>query len=387
MSKSPHILFVTGEYPPMTGGVGAYTQALGQALVALGVQVSVFTAIGAGPARTDGGVTIYPRVKRWRRKAMRQAAALAQEIGADWIHVQYQTAAFRMNPNINWASATWQQQGLSTAWTYHDLRYPYLFPKAGDTLRVMINLLPVKVCDLLIFTNEPDRDLVSLERSDAVAIPIGSNIAALPFTGEQREARRQLRGYGPTDLVVGYFGFLNRSKGGLTLLHTLHALAKSGSPTRLLMIGDRVGASDPTNFAYLQEVEALARTLGVADQIQWTGFQPDAEVSADLAACDVILLPYTDGASLRRGSLMAALAQGCPIVTTTPQVPVPELVDGQDLCYVPANDAQAAAQAIRRLAANPALAAKLGDHARQASTQFTWESIARQHLDLYLHKK
>ncbi len=156
------------------------------------------------------------------------------------------------------------------------------------------------------------------DRPDAVAIPIGSNITARPFTPAQRSAHRQTRGYEPDDLVIGYFGFLNRSKGGLTLIRTLHALVQSGFPARLLMIGDRVGASDPTNHAYLQEVETLAQTLGVADHIQWTGFLPDAEVSLALTACDVMLLPFTDGASLRRGSLMAALAQGCPIVTTTP---------------------------------------------------------------------
>jgi len=42
-----HVLFVTGEYPPMRGGVGAYTAALAQALTEIGVQVSVLTATQA----------------------------------------------------------------------------------------------------------------------------------------------------------------------------------------------------------------------------------------------------------------------------------------------------------------------------------------------------
>ncbi|MBP8108978.1 MAG: glycosyltransferase family 4 protein, partial [Caldilineaceae bacterium] len=386
MSRMLHILFVTGEYPPMAGGVGAYTKALAQALVPLGARVSVLTSKAAGPPRTEDGVTIYARHGRWGRRAMRQAVVLAREIGADWIHVQYQTAAFRMNPSINMAPDFWRRNGLSTAWTYHDLRYPYLLPKIGDRIRILINLMPVKSSDLLIFTNEPDRDIVELERSDAVSIPIGSNIPARTVTPAQRTARRQARGYSPQDLVIGYFGFLNRSKGGLTLIRTLHILRQSGLPARLLMIGDRVGASDPTNHAYLQEVETLAQTLGVVDHMQWTGFLPDAEVSADLAACDVMLLPFTDGASLRRGSLMAALAQGCPIVTTTLAEGTTELVDGRDLLCVPVNDAEAAAQAVARIAQDPTLAHSLGHHARQASGQFSWENIAQQHLALYLHK-
>lgn len=58
-------------------------------------------------------------------------------------------------------------------------------------------------------------------------------------------------------------------------------------------------------------------------------------MAADLNACDVLLLPFTDGVSLRRGTLMAALANGCAIVTTTPQGPLPELVHDRDLLYVP----------------------------------------------------
>jgi glycosyltransferase involved in cell wall biosynthesis len=38
-------------------------------------------------------------------------------------------------------------------------------------------------------------------------------------------------------------------------------------------------------------------------------------VSAHLAACDVLVQPYEDGASTRRGSLMAGVALGRPTVT------------------------------------------------------------------------
>ena len=43
------VLLVTGEYPPMQGGVGDYTRELGIALVALGVEVHVLTARAAVP--------------------------------------------------------------------------------------------------------------------------------------------------------------------------------------------------------------------------------------------------------------------------------------------------------------------------------------------------
>jgi glycosyltransferase involved in cell wall biosynthesis len=94
-------------------------------------------------------------------------------------------------------------------------------------------------------------------------------------------------------------------------------------------------------------------------------------------------MPYVDGASLRRGTLMAGLAHGCPIITTTPQEALPELVDGRDLCYVPPEDSTAAATLIAQLWGDPSRRVALGNAARQASSQFTWSTIARTHLTHY----
>ena len=183
--------------------------------------------------------------------------------------------------------------------------------------------------------------------------------------------------------MLAYFGFLNRSKGGLELVRVLHAVAQRRPQVQLLMIGERVGASDPTNYAYLQEVEQLIRGLGMEERVQWTGRQDDAAVAADLNACDVLIMPYSDGASLRRGTLMAGLANGCAIITTTPQAPLPELRAGQELIYTSVGDVDAMAAAVERLAADAGLAAALRSGARQASEQFRWSHIAAEHLRLY----
>lgn len=395
-----HILFVTGEYPPMLGGVGAYTAALAHALTALGARVSVMTsrraAQEAAPTADErnmdeSGVGVHPRIERWGWHSTNRLGQWAEEQSVDWIHVQYQTAAFGMHPAINLAPRRWrkrgQHHGFRIAWTYHDLLVPYLFPKAGRKLRRWITEYPAHHSELTIVTNEGDRTQLAARLPAAirppVKIPIGSNIQGRSLT---REARIQLRmryGYGADDFVLAYFGFLNRSKGGATLIRTLHRLIQQGVNAHLLMIGERVGASDPTNAAYLYEIEALIRDLGLTDRVQWTDRLPDAAASAALNGCDVLFMPYEDGASLRRGTLMAGLANGCAIVTTTPRSPLPELVDGRDLCYVPPGDPAAATSAILQLVQTPALADELRHNARARSQLFTWERIAQQHLALY----
>ena len=381
-----HILFVTGEYPPLAGGVGAYTAELRRALLAKGVQVSVLTdqRVGVAPIADDA---IHAAVERWDWRIWPQVAGWAQRLAVDWVHVQYQTAAFAMHPAINLAPWWWRRQGYRVAWTYHDLLVPYLFPKAGSHLRHWITERPAHTSDRVIVTNEGDR--LALAQSMAgrganlAKIPIGSNIEGRALSMAERNWRRARRGYTETDLVIAYFGFLNRSKGGMTLIETLDQLVHTGRNAHLLMIGERVGASDPTNYQYLQTVEARLAQLGLTDRVQWTGHQAEAEVSADLAASDILLMPYTDGASLRRGTLMAGLVHGCAIVTTTPQSPLPELVAGRDLLYVPPDDAAAAAQAVAWLADDPALIATLRTNALARSRLFAWPKIAEQHCRLY----
>jgi glycosyltransferase involved in cell wall biosynthesis len=124
--------------------------------------------------------------------------------------------------------------------------------------------------------------------------------------------------------------------------------------------------------------------------VLWTGFLPRAEVSAAFLAADLAVLPYRDGASFRRGSLMAVLAHGLPVVTTHPRrVPappgadVPRLEDGVNARLVPPDDPQALADAVAELIADAALRRRLGEGACELARAFTWDRIAAQTRAVY----
>ncbi len=79
---------VTGEYPPLTGGVGDYTHELARALAALGVETHVLTDVrcAAGPA--EAGVRCHPVITRWSFPALWRIRALARALGLDLLNVQ-----------------------------------------------------------------------------------------------------------------------------------------------------------------------------------------------------------------------------------------------------------------------------------------------------------
>jgi glycosyltransferase involved in cell wall biosynthesis len=400
------VLFVTGEYPAMQGGVGDYTRRLSQALGALGADVHVLTHVDAGddylraPAEPYEP-TVYPALERTGWELWRRTLGMVKRVRPAVVHIQYQSAAYGLHPAVNylpWRLRTLRDRPLILA-TFHDLRFPYLFPKAGP-LRWQAVLALVRGSDASVITNPVDwtRLLKAGATSRLLPIPIGSNIRNEPPAGFDRGQQRIRCSAGPDDWLLAYFGFLNANKGGETLVRTLAELVKVGCPARLLMVGGKVGSSDPTNVAYLERVEALMRDLGVLDRVKWTGFTDAGEVSANLLAADCAVLPYREGASMRHGSLMAALAHGLPIVTTevapedsfpvgrvepAAEAVFPTLRDRESALLVPPDDPQRMAAAVIEVMSDRVLRARLASGALDLSHRFEWDTIARQHLDAY----
>ena len=372
---------VTGEYPPHQGGVGDFTRELARALTDLDHQVDVLTG-PAGDVPDDGRGPMAQRVVRhWRWGCWRQVLSAAQELGLEVLNLQYQAAAYGMHPAVNFLPR--RSRNLPVVVTFHDLKVPYLFPKAGRLRWEVVRML-ARRADAVVVTNR--EDYLRLEQDlppDRLSlIPIGSNIPAAPPPGYERNAERALWGVGPDDLLLGYFGFLNESKGGEELIRVLALLVERGVPAHLLMVGGRVGTSDATNKAYAEQVDRLIAELDLRERVHWTGYSRPAQVSAGLLATDVCVLPYRDGVSFRRGTLHACLAHGRVVVTTRPTVPLPEVRDGENMLLTTPRDVGGLAGAVVRVAADPVLRARLEAGAAALAAEFAWEQIARQTASL-----
>ncbi len=392
------ILFITGEYPSMQGGVGDYTRRLGQALGELGADVHVLTHVNAGGDHLRVPVaayepTVYPVLARTGWNLWGETRRFIRALRPEVVHIQYQSAAYGLHPAVNylpWRLRALQHRPVVVA-TFHDLRFPYIFPKAGP-LRWQAVLALARGSDADVITNPADWSHLAQAglTQKLYPIPIGSNIECEPPADYDRNHQRAQWGAGPDTWLLAYFGFLNAGKGGETLVRALAELVHAGRPARLLMVGGKVGASDPTNEAYLERVERLTVDLGVADKVQWTGFTASDQVSANLLAADCAVLPYREGATLRHGSLMAALAHALPIVSTQASAGAeadpglfPTLRDGESALLVPPEDPIRLAAAVERVMSDPTLAARLSAGALALSRQFEWATLAQRHLEAY----
>lgn len=376
-----NIVLLSAEYPPVPGGVGDYTRNLGMALLQRGHEVTVLTGMADSADDHPPLRVVRLPLRRWDWRCWRVVRRALDDLKPDVLHIQYQTGAYGMHPAINFLPRRlrFQANRLRLVVTAHDLLPPYLFPKAGPlrdwvTYRLMLDV------DAVVATNEADEARLrrwgaGQGRHTLAVIPIGANLAVAPPPGWDRHEWRARLGIAPEMTLIAYFGLMSRSKGVDTLVQ---ALARLPETFRLIVVGGE--ATAPHDRVYADEVRRHIVALRLSDRVTMTGYCDAATVSAHLLAADLAALPFADGASFRRGSLLATLAHGVPTITTPGDA---ALIDHTHVLLTPPGDPDALAEATVRLANDPSLRERLSAGGAALAGRFSWEVIAHQHEELY----
>lgn len=174
--------------------------------------------------------------------------------------------------------------------------------------------------------------------------------------------REQLRP-GPYGDYILYIGRLDRAK-RVDLL--LGALAQTSAPLRAVIAG--AGAER-------KALEALARQLGVAERVRFTGFVDDAAlVELYAGARAVFYAPIDEDYGY---ATVEAFHAARPVVTSGDAGGVLEFVAHRETGLVSAADPAAIAAHLDELAADAALAERLGLAGRQLVAGITWDKVVQ----------
>ena len=377
MTSPAGVVLVTGEYPPQPGGVGDYTERLRGALEQAGLSTRVITRRTRNAAEpAEPGVA--RTVTGWDIRAVAAIARAAPRHGV--VHVQFQAGAFDLRGEICLLPLVLRRfrPDVASVATFHDVRIPYLFPKAGRMRGAALRTL-ARTSHATLAADPADLRWLGPGVTGYV-VPIGSNVRNVPPPDFDRAGFRARLGLAPTDLAVAYFGFLNRTKGLATLLAAFRAVVERTPGARLFLLGGQGLASNATHRA---AAATFAGELGsLAEWVVQPGYLADErDLSAYLLSADVALLPYDDGASMRRGSMLACAEHGLPIVTTEG----PGLTDllRATVRARPAGDAAGLATEVLAVVTQPGLAARLRDASQALAASVAWPAIARRHLEVY----
>lgn len=191
-------------------------------------------------------------------------------------------------------------------------------------------------------------------------------------TDAEIAALREQYAIGDNTFVCGISARLEPYKGHRYLLETASIVLREHPDTVFLLVGDGSARA---------ELEALADSLGITEQIRFTGFVDDVAPYYALMDVNLNCSIGTETSSL---ALSEGMSLGVPCIATTFGGNPYMVTDGKNGFLVPERDSVAMAERILLLIEDPALRQQLSDGARAAYREkFTAAAMTRQLEELY----
>jgi glycosyltransferase involved in cell wall biosynthesis len=349
---------ITGEYPPEKGGVGDYTQLLAAALAGEEDEVHVWCPGFSAPERSSDGVVIHRQLGGMASRDLgRVGEQLDQFPASRKLLVQWVPHAYGYR-SMNFGFCWWlwrraARHGDQVELMVHE---PYLSFRAA-AWRQNCAALVHRLMTILVL-RAAARVWISIPEWESYLRPYAFGrpleFRTLPIFSNVPQARDSSRYRVGSGTLIGHFGTYGSLITAL-LKPILLALAADPVEQTILLMGEH---SQEFRAGLISEQPRLAHV------IQATGRLSAGDLAQRLAGCDLLVQPYPDGVSSRRGSFMAGLANGRPIVTTRGHLTEPLWTETGAVEIVPAGDTEAFVQAARRLRADAAERQRLGYSAR-----------------------
>lgn len=304
---------ITCEYPPRIGGVSDYTFLIARELARTGDEVHVWCPTAEGDWPKASGVNVHrelggvnPR-DLWRAGKLLNSFPRPRRLLVQWVPHGYGYRSMNVFFCLwLWLRATFRGDKVDIMFHEVWLAFGGSWKKnvAAAVHRVMIDLLKQAASRIWI-AGESWRPYLRGSRAPVCWLPVPSNVPS-NSNPAQIAAIRNHRGAVSRHLI-GHFGIGNLYVERM-LLNFIPSLLGDRSDVVFLLIG-----KGSREFASL----ICSAHPQFIDRICSTGALPSEEIAAHIAACDLMVQPYPDGVSSRRGATMAVLANGRPLLTTS----------------------------------------------------------------------
>lgn len=329
------VAMLTGSYPPIACGIGDYTSKLASALTAEGIEVDIYSA------KID-----------WSLLKTKQLARRISATKPDIVHIQYPGTGYghKLGP-----------QALSLLLkpcvvTLHEISQVHLLRR--------VSLYPFAFgAERMIFTSDFEMNysvkFAPWLANRSLVIPIGSFISTPSESGKK-----------DLDEIVS-FGLIRANK-GIEQVIALAALIKAQNLPLSVRI---IGSIDPKQPQYFEALQTASRDL----PITWDIGLSEPQVANLLARSRIAYMPFPDGASERRSSLLAVLLNGVATISTMGAFTTSELAEALEFSDTP----EQTLLAIKQLLEQPERLQSLAQRAREYGQRRSWSYIAARHVELY----
>jgi rhamnosyl/mannosyltransferase len=364
------ILHVYKDYPPILGGIENHMRLLAEGQAARGHEVTVLVTNPDG-ARTTSAVENRVRVIRAARLASVASTPLSPALASELRRQSSDVTHLHFPYPVGEVSQWLLGRGRPTVMTYHSdvVRQAGILKLYRPALNRVLDAM-----DAIIIGSPPMRASSYLAgvQDRLRLVPYGIPVEHFMAPPEPSAQARVAQAVGPGGPILLFVGRLRYYKGLDYLLRAIPSIPDA----RLVVAGiGPMGA----------EWQALANQLGIAGRVNWLGETSDADLPALYQRADLFVLPASHTSEAFGLVQVEAMSAGLPVVCTELGTGTTYVnLDGVTGLVVPPRDSEALAASIRRLLADPALRASLGQAARsRARDQFGLDRMQERVLEVY----
>ena len=307
--------------------------------------------------------------------AMRELERQAAAWRGSWVLVQYTALAWseRGFPlRFLRVLKILRQAGARVAMVYHDV-LPYHGSRTIDKLRrrAQVHAMneALRSCDLGVFTVPISKiPWIPKKHIRAVFIPVGANLPA-PETAwkTQRHITSRL-------LTVGVFGITGGESGIweiASISEALQIVAERLGKLRLVVMGRHSDTAEKALRNLMDKMPIEVSALGIL---------PGGEIVQHLSCCDVLLF-VRGGISSRRGSAIAGIACGLPVVALD-GVETASPITEAGVVFADPQRQRGLGEALLKVLADAEYREVLAARSRHAQeTYFSWKAIGARYAE------
>ncbi len=260
--------------------------------------------------------------------------------------------------------------------TFHDVTFmlrPDRYPLARRLYMEAVTRASARLADAIITPSQAVRQDVmrklGLPGERVVAIPEAAGPQFVP-ADEDAQGRARWKYRLPSRYILSV-GSLEPGKNRGRLIRAYARLSTGGVDCPVVIAGQPA-------WRYEGDL-ALARRLGLGDQVRFLGYVPNVDLPALYSGATLFAFP-----SLYEGfglPVLEAMACGTPVVTSNGSALAE--VAGDAAVLVDPRDVDAIAKAMDQLLCDETLRADLRARGLERAKQFSWERTARETLSVY----
>ncbi|MGL4873343.1 MAG: glycosyltransferase [Clostridium sp.] len=346
------VLMITGSFPKDKCGVGDYTSLLIEELEKK-IDIKILTS-----TKNIVRQNLNNSIKNWKISNIVNILKEVDKSKTKIIHIQYPTIGYGKSVAINILPLFLKIKGYKVITTIHEYSDNSKLGKIRTGISVFFSN------KVIVVDPRYKEDMLKslwLKNKKIDYINIASNI---PRGEREKKIDKENK-------IMGYFGFVNESKGIETILEAMKKLKDEKKlETKFLIIAEL-----DKNNEYHSKVLSLIENLGLEEWVIVTGYLEAEVVGGYIKATDYFVLPFVNGYSPKNGSMLAALQENKIVVTTKAKY---DYKDFEGLVLLEKyNDVTKLVEIIENMQREKYKGYEINVE------KFTWGYVAKEHMKIY----